>query len=143
MKGHMANNIMYGPWQSAAYFKDLREAALDMMAGLDPDDDLIIQYWPKIMQDKGLQPAIADTREARAHWLATLSEEECFKVKGPKSSPSRFFSWNHATRFHDAYWHTETVVMLYLAIRRGWVTDCSEVAPGSRFATKNDKASIV
>lgn len=132
MKGHVCNNICYGPWQSGAYYKDLSEAAQDMMGGMDPDDDLLVHFWPLILQDRGLPLALHDNHASRKEFLEQLSTEHVFEVKGPKSSPSRFFSWNHATKFHDSMWHTQTLVIAYLAIRRGWVNHYSELLPSSR-----------
>ena len=66
-------------------------------------------------------------------FLQELPECPAITNKGPKSSVSRWFSWNHAMSFQMPHHHTKLLVGVFLGLRKGWWKHYSqlwdEVAP--------------
>lgn len=89
-KGHLCNNIVYGPWQGGAYIRDLEEAAMDISEGLSPHDPLVLHMWPMIMADRDVYNPEDMGTEARTEFLKSLPVTKAFRLKGNSSdSPHR------------------------------------------------------
>ena len=60
-------NISYGPWQNAAFFRDLQNSAADIGQLLDADDPLLLRLWPDVVLDQmgGLDSSVMDVGSRR------------------------------------------------------------------------------
>jgi hypothetical protein len=60
-------NISYGPWQTAAFFRDLQNSAADIGQLLDADDRLLLRLWPDVVLDQmgGLDSSVMDVGSRR------------------------------------------------------------------------------
>jgi hypothetical protein len=117
-------NISYGPWQNAAFFRDLQNSAADIGQLLDADDPLLLRLWPDVVLDQmgGQDSSVMDasSREMREHFLKEFVHDKSFSVKGPKVSVSRWFSWMKAQTFWDKHWHTKALAIIHIAMHQGW-----------------------
>jgi hypothetical protein len=117
-------NISYGPWQNAAFFRDLQNSAADIGQLLDADDPLLLRLWPDVVLDQmgGQDSSVMDasSREMREHFLKEFVHDKSFSVKGPKVSVSSWFSWMKAQTFWDKHWHTKALAIIHIAMHQGW-----------------------
>ena len=47
-------NVLFGPWNSSAFFHEVHQEGLNAMQRMGPDDPWLIKFWPLILKDHGL-----------------------------------------------------------------------------------------
>ena len=116
-------NVSYGPWQSGAYFRQMQATAENLGAELTPGDPLLNYLWDAILMGGGSASAHLN----RQKFIEELVCQKSFNVKGPKASPSRWFSWHVAFNTWDRCHHTRLLGLCSLGIKCGWFSHYSEV----------------
>jgi len=122
-------NISYGPWQHAAFFRKMQSSAASLQKLIQPDDPLLLKFWPAIMADVGTSSTL-DSHSgsaARSQYLEEYIHDKAFSVKGPKASISRWFSWMGSQAFWDKSWHSKAMSIVHLAIHEGWACQAEEI----------------
>lgn len=137
-RGHVCNNAPYGPWQGAGFHRDVSETSQDIAANLMPDDPVLFHFWPSILADLRWGPDF-DNSDGRKKFLQELPAVRTFLLKGPKSSASRWCSWQHASAYHDPYWGAEAFVLSFYALKKGWAVDLEDLC--CRSATSRSLSS--
>ena len=120
-KGHIANNMCFGPWSGGGAFRDVSETALDLAKNMDADDPLLLFFWKRIMDDQRMS-ADDDTRDGRQRFLEKFATLDIFCKKGVKSAQSRWVTWQQGRAFHDPYVASLCMVLCHLGLRKGWFT---------------------
>ena len=122
---HLCFNIKYGPYSKGGWAKKMVEAA-EMLATLDPNDQLLQYFFSSILADKNLTED-SNTEAFRKEFLRGLTEEPCVRSKGPKASTSRFNSLSLAHRALDQQWSTQAFILSALCIIQGWATTVKDL----------------
>jgi len=136
-KGHVKNNLAYGPWNGGGYAQMLLDGSLDMAASMKESDPLLMEHWPGIVEDRQITDEEGMGSVAREAFLQRLPANRNTTTKPPRSAPSRFFSWNHACNFSDKDWVEQLLKMTYVCIRKRWKTTKEHVP------RKRGKATLV
>lgn len=132
-------NISYGPWQKGQWGRELQAAALDCSKTLKPNDPLLLRLWKEICLERNFESEDQCGEAARAEFLKELPECPAILHKGPKSSVSRWFSWNSAMKFQMPHHHTKLLVGVFLGVQKGWWKHYSEL--WGSISTTADSAS--
>ena len=96
-------NISHGPWEKAAWFRQLQHSATQCVRAMSPDDPLLLKLWPSILKDKGIIEQDCEEvsgRAARAAYLRNFDHGQTFSTVGKKCSTGKWFSWQDA---HDKF----------------------------------------
>lgn len=127
--GLLAFKIGFGPWQGGGWFRMQIEAVRDIMSSMHEYDPLLLKVWPGVTDDMEMQYDEPEKLGSigRRRFLDSLDTLPAFNSKGPKASVSRWFSWWSAFRFFDQYHSARALVLLYIAIRKGWIKSADDV----------------
>lgn len=120
-------NVAYGPWGTGLFMSDLRDASVDLSANMSASHPLLLALWPRICRDRGfcLQDAVSEA--GRAAFLAELPTSPIASTKGVKCSYKKLLSVLDATEFCDKYSGEKLLLLMYLALQRGWVESYDEL----------------
>lgn len=127
-KAHCCNNVRSGPWQGAAYGRDLEDAALAISNNFGPNDPLLLFYWDDIRRDLCLDAGYEGT-PGRERFLRELPTLRHVDVRPPKSSPSRWCSFQHACAFMDKFWAVDNLLLAFVCIQKKWVDTLDQLLP--------------
>ena len=135
-------NIAYGPWESAAWYHQLVQMAMDLGVACGPDDPHLLKLWPRILMDKGLHfetsKAVVGV-EARRRFIANLDSEACVKLKNKKCKPSQWVSFDGAWHTWSQHLHTRGFVLGKLLMHRGDVLAAEDLFAGTGGSFKGEK----
>lgn len=115
-------NIAYGPWANGAIFGQMREQALDLVAGMSSDDALLAKLWPRICEDKGWRSDEETNSASRQKYIDDFASLRMVQFKGPRASTSRWCSLLGAMRQEDTYYHDKLLLMASLCCDKGWAS---------------------
>ena len=62
-------NLLFGPWNSCAFFHETTQEAMNACLRMAADDPLILKFWPRIVVDKGLEQGPRVYSNARCEQL--------------------------------------------------------------------------
>ena len=88
----------------------------------------MLHWWDDIKDDLQLGPEY-EGRAGRARFLQPLPVSRQVECKPPKSSPSRWCSFQHAASFMDPFTAVDNMLMALTCIRKGWVATLDELLP--------------
>lgn len=123
-----------GRSSAGRFLNDLRSVASDIPACLDADDPLVTRLWPCILMDMWKTDADDDGRASREAFLRDLPLSKPGEFKGPKASTSRWYSFLHSQRFWDDTWHTKLMLLVWVALRKGWAQEYGDIFALARSA---------
>jgi hypothetical protein len=63
----------YGPFSKSMYSTYVKEAVVEIEQNVQPDDALLLRWWPAICKDMGWSSNEDTSRGARQRFLSTLS----------------------------------------------------------------------
>ena len=124
-------NVAYGPWNGSGFMNEITETTAELSRNMEPNDPLLLNYWPRIMQDLELPPS-EDNARGRTRYLETLPSAQATYLHGPKASTKRWCSGHLAGRWHDAYHSTKCVVIGHLGVKRKWVDSIEDLSTVQR-----------
>ncbi|CAJ1422298.1 unnamed protein product [Effrenium voratum] len=119
-------NVKYGPWAKSGFYHKVTETATLLSTELDPDDPLLVTFFPHILQDRGMGED-QNNREQRQAFLAGLPSEPFVTQKGIKASISRFNSLVQSHAALDEHWSAQNFLFCSICILQGWITDAAEL----------------
>ena len=92
-------NVHYGPWNGGAFHPDIKEMALDLSENADPNEPVLLWFWPRIVDCMGLQPEERGV-DGRKKFLSNLLNMKLIRVKTEKASKAKWGSlqksWNRS-----------------------------------------------
>jgi hypothetical protein len=114
-------NVLFGPWNGAAWFRVLQAVATEAAMMMTADDPLLMFLWHRICDDhKWVDPKDTD-RDARVRFIASLPQCPVVVAKPTKCAASKFLSVLTHIRKTDAYFHTKLLLAILCCIFKGWV----------------------
>ena len=108
-----------------------QEQAAELAAACDANDPLLLEVWPMILKDRGLNEAGAGDDicgdAARRAFLDELQLAKPVLAKGPRVAVARWFSWVSAWKTWDSKWGTRLFLLLALCLNKGWASSIEDV----------------
>jgi hypothetical protein len=129
-------NVAYGPWTKGKNFTELMEIAHDISIGVTADDPILIRLWGRICRDRQWTEDEQCSRQGRVIFLEGLLARNPARVKGPKCSPSKFFSIQRGWRFWRPDLHTRAFIIVCLIKEKQWTTCWEDLFTGSQSLRK-------
>ena len=105
-----------GPFKGFAFFCQQLEAMRGFLELATETDPLFEHFVEGIAHDRGLCPAEVDAAEV----LSDLKEAKWLHRLGPRTAPSRWFSWHAAQEFYEPHNTERLAGMCYLGVQQGW-----------------------
>lgn len=124
-------NLNIGPFESAAWWQQVKDAISEYVSIAADDDPLLEHMWADIIDERG-EHAFANDPQHRRVVLQSLPS--MLKNKGSKVPRSRWFHFVDVCEEHDKVWSCRLLALLYLGLRLGWVT--AEGAANFRLRTQ-------
>ena len=104
-------NLSYGPFEGSGWFRKLQESGQHFWQRADTNDPLFNAAYPAICRDRGEVPV-----GFQAHMeslMDALQNCDLLAQKGPHCLFKRWFSWVPAAQWHDRWWNTKALLMLF------------------------------
>ena len=108
--------INRGPFKGFAFFMQQLEAMQAFLELASETDPMFEHFFEGICRDRGLDPAEADAAEV----LSDLREAQWLHRLGPRTAPSRWFSWHAAQEYYELHNTERLAGMCYLGVQQGW-----------------------
>jgi len=118
--------INRGPFKGYAFFVQQLEAMEGLLDTIDENDELFGYFFEGICKDRGLEAAVTDPLEV----LTDLREAKWLQRLGPKTAPSRWFSWHAAQEYYEEHNTERLAGMCYLGVQQGWFSSAASPAQG-------------
>ena len=119
----MVHNVNYGPWEGHKWFRQLLTGAQAYFSLAGPDDPLFKMLMSFVARDKGVDMGQFENHDEACDFLfAALRDGSCWDKKGPRTAFRRWFSWYGSQAWHDQFWHSRLLVILYLGLQMGVYT---------------------
>ena len=113
-------NILSGPWGRGNHWAMIQEMAARLSDLCDPDNELLLKFYPSILADEGRNPE-ENTCQNRAQYLAELPASQAAR-KGLEASLSRFNSIWKAHEQLDGSWSSRAFLFLACCLLHGLVS---------------------
>ena len=120
-------NRGYGPWGKGAFYTECIEFAEFLVPRLSPNDAVLLKIWPLICSSKGFVTDEETGRSGRERFLETMPAATAWRLKGPKTAPSKFFSIQHAWKFWRQELGTVLLALTELAKEKGWAENWEDI----------------
>lgn len=115
----ITHSLSFGPWQGQTWFAQLCEGAQHMKGCMAPDDPLLSFLLERILADLGHFGGGGMDAESV---LVNLFEARFLDIKGPRSAPSRWFSWRAAHVFWGEHWYSRLAVLVFTGLHIGYLS---------------------
>lgn len=135
-------NLAYGPFQRSVFFRDMNSSALEMSSSLIVDDLLLNYLWPRIAKDRGLSQVSSMGAESRQAFLDELPRTKAASLKGPKAATSRWYPVLKALQWWSSDWNVKLLILMFVAIRKGFSTSLEDILKPSREHIKECLAEV-
>ena len=113
-------SVNYGPFESAGWWMQAKEAAKDYSDHSSVDCPLLQALLPRIAKESGCPERLGDPGYAQ-EVLDTLWAQRAFLQKGPKLALARWLSWMHCWSFWERQMGIRLLGLLYLGINLGYL----------------------
>lgn len=116
------HSVWSGPWDGAAHFQGLREAASDYFGSMTADDQMFVLLYPRISEELGclVSGAEVGSKEHREAVWEVLPTLPCFHHKGFKAMNNRWFQMQKKIRGTAQFDAAVLLVIMYVGLVSGW-----------------------
>ena len=133
-------NCFHGPWNGAAFWEELKEAARLFAQRSGPQDPLLAAFLPRIMEDRAGDLAAGQVEVVAGEVFDTIKAEETWSSKGPKVALGRWFHFLEAARAFDRRVSLVQLLLCFLGLQQGWVSRQANGLLAEKLALAEEKA---
>ena len=144
----IVNNVWSGPWDGAAHFRCLQEAAEEYFSSHDHNCELFILLYPRIAEQLGgvVSNAPLGSDEHRYAVRQLLPRLPCFSNKGFKAMSNRWYQMQKKIRASAPFDTCLLLIILYVGLTLGWWPSVKDTPlawrQGSRAAARELVAAV-
>ena len=136
----------YGPWTTSAWFNLILAQARTLKQQLHPDHVALMQFWPKILVDRGQHLEMGHGRStgraARVEFLRSFDADRLCDLKIGKVKPQIWMSWQNAHASWDLIHHERAMVLTQACINKNLIAASEDLFAPTTIAGFKDPNEV-